>query len=197
MKAILATFFCIFAWWQYVLKWDENIELKTWVKRVFLLLGWLLLFVPAKTYSKIYNFLSTLKCIIINDMLPFVLFYFVITVAFTCAIQLQFRMLSVNSITKCEDLMGLETIFNNLDKVIYELIVATTRLDTDLKNVQIISDLFHDDNQNSTFIRLLLIAYAILSVIVLLNMLIAMMGTTMSVVMQEEGTGWRQYQVNV
>ena len=197
IQVILATLFFSFAWGQFILKSDENIKEYTWVKGVFLLFGWLLLLIPMRTYSKIYHFLSTLQSIIIDDMLPFVLFYLFITIAFSCAIQLQFRLLSTEAVPTDGSANGLEAIYNSLWKVIVELIVVTTGLETDLRNVQVVTDLFQGDNLNSSFVRLLLIAYTILSVIVLLNMLIAMMGTTMSVVMEREGTGWRQYQVEL
>ncbi len=68
-------------------------------------------------------------------------------------------------------------------------------MDTDLKHVQKVADVFHADALRSTWTETLLIIYGVVSVIVLLNMLIAMMGTTMSNTVQQHGTGWRQYQV--
>ena len=97
MSAILPLCFASFACWLfYEIETKEDITMKSyaWKKGNFLLFGWLLVLIPARTYSPIYNFLSTLKFIIIKDMLPFVLFHIVITVAFSCAIQLQFQLLT-------------------------------------------------------------------------------------------------------
>ncbi len=62
-------------------------------KGAFLLFGWLIVLIPARTYSPIYNFISTLKVIFLNDMVPFFGFFFIITLAFACAIYLQFQLL--------------------------------------------------------------------------------------------------------
>ena len=166
-----------------------------WKKGNFLLFGWLLVLIPARTYSPIYNFLSTLKFIIIKDMLPFVLFHIVITVAFSCTIQLQFQLLTADTISQAEDARGFHGFFTKSGTVLYELVILTTGMDTDLKHVQNVADLFHEDRQNSMYVEALLIMYGIISVIILLNMLIAMMGTTLSTVVEQHGTGWRQYQV--
>ena len=198
MSAILPLCFAIFACWLfYEIETKEDVTMKSyaWKKGNFLLFGWLLVLIPARTYSPIYNFLSTLKFIIIKDMLPFVLFHIVITVAFSCAIQLQFQLLTADTISQAEDARGFHGFFTKSGTVLYELIILTTGMDTDLKHVQNVADLFHEDRQNSMYVEALLIMYGIISVIILLNMLIAMMGTTLSTVVEQHGTGWRQYQV--
>ena len=191
MTMMLSTLFFIFSWYQFALQSQKGSSEYAWVKGVFLFLGWLIVLIPARTFRPIYTFLSTLKSIVVKDMLPFVLFYLTITIAFSCAVQLQLQMLSVES----EDGFGFDVLFHDVHKVFQELVVVTTGMETELKNIQDITDRFHKDALSSTFIRLLLIAYAVLSVIILLNMLIAMMGTTLSMVISKEGTGWRQHQV--
>ena len=198
MSAILPLCFALFAGWLFYdveTKEDVTMNSYAWKKGNFLLFGWLLVLIPARTYSPIYNFLSTLKFIIIKDMVPFVLFHIIITVAFSCTLQLQFQLLTVNTISEAEDARGFHEFFTKSGTVLYELIILTTGMDTDLKHVQNVADMFHEDRQSSMYVEALLIIYGIISVIILLNMLIAMMGTTLSMVVEEHGTGWRQYQV--
>ena len=191
MTIVLSTLFFIFSWYQFALQAQKNSSEYAWVKGVFLFLGWLIVLIPARTFRPIYVFLSTLKSIVIKDMLPFVLFYLTITIAFSCAVQLQLQMLPMEG----EAGFGFDVLFHDVDKVFQELVVITTGMETELKNMQDVTDRFHRNALNCTIIRLLLIAYAVLSGIILLNMLIAMMGSTLSMVVSKEGTGWRQHQV--
>ena len=191
MSAILPLCFAVFACWLfYEIETKEDVTMKSyaWKKGNFLLFGWLLVLIPARTYSPIYNFLSTLKFIIIKDMLPFALFHIVITVAFSCAIQLQFQLLTAGTINEAEDARGFHGFFTKSGTVLYKLVIMTTGMDTDLKHVQNVADMFHEDRQNSMYVEALLIMYGIISVIILLNMLIAMMGTTLSTVVEQHGT---------
>ncbi len=189
--ALQASLFTVLS---YVLYFSMRSESMTqvgyaWIKGTVLLTGWLLLFIPARTYGPIYSFIATLKYIVIRDMIPFILFYMVITVAFACALSLQFQVLSPDS-----DNEGLPTLLDSLNSVINELIILTTGMDTDLKHVQDVSGLF-DGTLTKAVVGILLVLYGLISVVILLNMLIALMGSTLSTVVTEEGLGWKQYQV--
>ncbi len=50
-------------------------------------------------------------------------------------------------------------------------------------------------NYRTFMVEGLLLFYALIGLIILLNMLIAMMSTTFNIVVEKQGTGWRQYQV--
>ncbi len=73
---------------------NGKLEAYVWFKGSALLVGWLLILAPARAYSPIYNFISAFKYIVIKDMVPFILFFVIISVAFGCAIQLQFQLLT-------------------------------------------------------------------------------------------------------
>ncbi len=167
-----------------------------WLKGVGLLFGWLVILVPARTYSPIYNFISTLKVIFLEDIIPFMLFFFTITFAFACAIQLQFRLLQnvhLHHLTT-GSLEG-HPVFNSSWEVAFQLVVFTVGMDTDLKHMQGVAELFKDHHVGNYWVRALLIGYGVVSALILLNMLIAMMGTTLTNVTGTKGTGWRQHQV--
>ena len=198
VQIILSLLFAIAAWCLFIFIANGNM-LQTdyaWLKGVFLLFGWFIVMIPGRTYSPIYNFISTLKFILIKDMIPFTLFYFIITIAFACAMQLQFQLVLNDAVLKGIELDGLQAHLSNIARVAYELLVMTVGLETDLSHVQDVSDAFKEGYQKSKIIKTLLIGYGVVSVVILLNMLIALMGTTLTVVLETEGTGWRQYQVS-
>ncbi len=180
-----------------ILAQGNNMDQDTfaWLRGACLLFGWLIVLIPARTYSPIYNFISTLKFIFLKDMIAFLLFFLIITIAFACAMQLQFQLLVNKSVAQGVSETELPGLLHNIRGATYELVLMAIGMDTDLKHVKGVSDLFNEHSMNGYWIRTLLIAYGVLSVLILLNMLIAMMGTTLTVVMETEGTGWRQHQV--
>ncbi len=163
------------------------------VKGFSLLFGWLIILVPARIYGPTFHVISTLKLLVINDMIPFLFFYLIITLAFACAVQVQFQLFHLGSFSpNTHDLIHhLQT----LGTVFFELLVVTVGLDTDLKHIQGVTDSFGESPLNVTVMQVLLTTYCVLSALILLNMLIAMMGTTMDRVTQDEGLIWKQHQV--
>ncbi len=116
--------------------YEHNLTTYMWVKGTAMLAGWLYTLIPARAFSPIYNFLIALKYIISKDMVPFLLFYGVISIAFGCALQLQFQLLSVGNLSSCEDCTGYQDMYHSIGQVTSELLVMTFGMDTDLKHVQ-------------------------------------------------------------
>ncbi len=71
---------------------SEAVSVETYmtIKSLCMVVGWLALLIPARAYSPIYNFISAFKYIVIKDMVPFVLFFVIISIAFGAAIQVSF-----------------------------------------------------------------------------------------------------------
>ena len=179
-----------FAWAVFISKivnWNtENFEM---MKGFFLLFGWLMLLFPLTSFSPIYKLISVLKYIVIRDMFPWITIYITISIGFTLAIKLQFGQLPSSS--SCEDLTAF------LDKTMptfFELVVMTSGLDTDLRNVRSLACLFENNSKRVYMILFLITLYAVISAVVLLNMLIAIMSNTVTNAQQDKG--WRQYQVS-
>ena len=87
---------------------------------------------------------------------------------------------------------------NHLQRVTYvvwQLCIMTVGMDTKLKDLQNIGNVFYRERYSNLYVEILVFLYGVLSVILLLNMLIAAMNTTYSDVMVEQAKGWRQYQV--
>ncbi len=127
MSAILPVCFAVAAIWAFSIgKTEETIRQFAFAKGLFLLLGWLLILVPLRAYSPIYNFLTALKFIVVKDMLPYTIFFCIITVAFSCALQLQFQFVSRDAVDAAEDASGFSGFFTMFGTVMYELVIMST-----------------------------------------------------------------------
>ena len=164
-------------------------------KGLCLFCGWLIVLIPGRTYSPMYNVMETVKVIIIKDFTPFLLLYLVIAVGFSCAIFMQFELLATDGAQGCEETSGLMDLLWGVRPVTYELFVTVIGMDSDIKHVTNVSCLFKSDTLSDWMIGFLLTVYAITTVLIFLNMLIAMMGSTLTLVTQTTGLGWQQYQV--
>ena len=187
---IVELLFTLLAWTVFVLE-ITNLDISgyVWIKGFFLLFGWLMLLIPMTSYGPVYKLISVQKYIIIRDMIPWIMIYITISIGFATAIKLQFDQLPGSS--SCEDLTGF---LNKTGHTFFELVIMTSGLDTDLKHVRNLACLF-EDNANNVFVILFLITtYAVVSAVVLLNMLIAIMSNTVTKAQNDKG--WRQYQVS-
>ena len=168
-----------------------------WVKAIVILTGWIVVLILGRAYSPIFNFISVLKFIFVKNMVPFLLFYVILSIAFGCAIQLQFQLLREET-AKLEEFGSISTFgnfFASVPHVMWELFIMTEGMDTNLRHIQNVGYLFELDKYRSFIIELLIFIYGLISTIILLNMLIAAMNTTYSDVITKQGKGWRQYQV--
>ena len=173
-----------------------TVEYYTWVKGVAILSGWIIVLLIARAYNPIYTFMSAMKYIIVKNMVPFLIFYLILTIAFGCAIQLQFQLLSEETVSDSEyGSVAFRFFFNSVPYVVLELVIMTAGMDTDLKNIQNVGYLFEIDKYKSFVTEFLIFIYGLISIILLLNLLIATMNDTYSGVISEQGKGWRQYQV--
>ena len=173
-----------------------TVEYYAWIKGVAILSGWIIVLLIARAYNPIYAFMSAMKYIIVKNMVPFVIFYLILTIAFGCAIQLQFQLLSEETVADSEyGSVAFRFFFNSVPYVVLELVIMTAGMDTDLKHIQNVGYLFEIDKYKSFVTELLIFVYGLISIILLLNLLIATMNDTYSGVILEQGKGWRQYQV--
>ena len=176
---------------------DFSAENYVWMKAVVILTGWIIVLILGRAYSPIFNFISVLKYIFIKNMVPFLLFYVILSIAFGCAIQLQFQLLRQDTaiIEEFGSISTFGNFFTSVPYVVWELFIMTEGMDTNLRHIQNVGYLFELDKYRSFCIELLLFIYGLISTIILLNMLIATMNTTYSDVITKQGKGWRQYQV--
>ena len=137
-----------------------------WIKSCLLLFGWLVLLVPLRSYSPVYQLIQILKYIAVFDIFPWILLYMTINSAFAAAIQLQFQLLpdSARCVEEESDLKG---ILHDFINALYELMIVTSGLDTDMKHTQNLRCLFEYNNRVPYTILLFVTTYGIVSTIAL------------------------------
>ena len=186
-------FFMAFAWTFCVSK-ITTFDAIVWSRGFFLLFGWLMLLVPMTSYNRVYKLISVLKYIIMYDVMPWILIYMTITLGFALAIKLEFEELP--KAEPCtDDQPDLTGQLQDAGHALFELIIMTSGLDTDIKNIRGLFCLFKYNSKSVFLILFFVTLYAVISAVVLLNMLIAIMSNTVTEAQQDKG--WRQYQVSV
>ena len=106
-----------------------------WLKGVVIFSGWMIVLIIGRAYSPIYNFVIALKYIFVKDMVPFLLFFVVLTLAFGCAIQLQFQLLSPETVED-QSSVWLVSFLTSAPHVVWELFILTAGMDAEIMNVQ-------------------------------------------------------------
>ena len=82
----------------------------------------------------------------------------------------------------------------SLRQALYELLIMTCDLDTNLKHIRSVACVFSENDKSEAGVITWVTVYAVLSTIVLLNMLIAIMSNAVTYGQQDKG--WRQYRVS-
>ena len=165
-----------------------------WLKGIVIFCGWMIVLIIGRAYSPIYNFVIALKYIFVKDMVPFLLFFVVLTVAFGCAIQLQFQLLSPETVED-QSAIWLVNFLTSAPQVVWELAILTSGMDAEIMNVQSVGNMFKTDQYRTFYVEALLFLYGLTAIVILLNMLIAAMSETYLNVIAKQGKGWRQFQV--
>ena len=83
-----------------------------------------------------------------------------------------------------------------MNKVLWELVIMTIGLDTDIKEITDSGLVFKKEGYSEWLIEVPVLIYSVITMLITFNMLIAMMQNTFTVVLQNQATGWRQYQVS-
>ena len=191
---ILELLFTILAWAEFAPKLlNLNMSDHLLIEEFFFLFGWLMLLIPLKSHNQIYKLISVLKYIMIYDILPWIIIYMIISIGFATAIKLQFQALPDSP--PCVDYQPeLKGFLQGTGGTLYELMVMTSGLDTDIKHVRSLGCIFKDSAKSVYTVLFLITMYAVISAVILLNMLIAIMSNTVTEAQQDKG--WRQYQVS-
>ena len=193
-EIIVRFFFFAFTWAVFIASLVEiNRNDYAWIKGSFLLFGWLVLLIPLRSYSPVYQLIEVLKYITITDMFPWILLYITISSAFASAIQLQFQLLPYSP-TCIDEEHEMKGTLPDYIQALFELVLMTTGLDTEITQVQNVACVFEHHQRKPYATTVLITLYAVISAVVLLNMLIAIMSNTIS--KAQQGKGWRQYQVS-
>ena len=158
-----------------------NLDAYTYVTTLSLALGWLLTFYWASAFEPVYRFLKALKFIILKDVVSFLIFYIFVLLAFSNAIYA--------NMTWVPSLMEQ---YDNVNDVIYELLLvgcgASSRMsDQDLANE------FEKLGYKSLLFTILFTTYIFITLVGLLNLIIASMCHTYESFARTDHEGYRQH----
>ena len=139
-----------------------------------LLLGWMFVLFYTRCCRVTCRFSIMIQTMFFRDLLYFLTVYGIVLIAFSFAMNAMFTYLgNANS---------------NLNDILYDMMNVITDLDQKQQT---------KDARYKTFAKLLLIFYAIVAVILLMNMLIAMMNTSYETVRVTRCNLWRQQQLSI
>ena len=148
---------------------------------ISLIFGWLLSLYLASAFESIYRFLAALKTIVLKDIMSFLFFYIFILLAFSNALfAIMKRVPSL-----AEDYRG-------LDDVIFELVLLGVGAESSMSYENIAVE-FIDAGYDPFFFKILLTSYIIITLVGLLNLIIASMCDTYSSFALTDHQGWRQH----
>ena len=125
---------------------DEYDQTYLSAKGISVLLGWVLLFMPVRTFWPIYNLLQTIRLISVKVLVPFVIFYIFINMAFSAAIQLQIQLMRNSNATVIKEDDGLDELHDDLSLVMWEFLMLTFSLQskfTDVNDIKGLDFLFN------------------------------------------------------
>ena len=130
--------------------------------------------------------ISVLRYTVFYDLFSWIIIYLIFSIGFATAILLQFQLLPSAAACFGEEanLMGF---LNQTGNALYELVLITSGLESDLKEVRSIACLFESNQQETTPILVFITTYAIISAVVFLNMLIAIMSNTVTEAQNDKG----------
>ena len=147
---------------------------------ISLVLGWLLSFYWASAFEPVYRFLSALKIIILKDVLSFIFFYIFVLLAYAHAMYV--------TMSTVPALAGNYTI--NL--VMFELLLLGCGADSRM-SAESIGEEFEKDNEDPTLFQFLFASYILITMVGLLNLVIASMCDSYKGFTETDNQGWRQH----
>ena len=160
---------------------DYNDTLFNDMTTISLVLGWILSFYWASAFEPVYKFLSALKIIILKDVLSFLFFYIFILLAYANAMYV--------TISTVPTLVGNYT---TLNEVMFELLLLGVGADSRM-SAEDIGGQFENSNQDPTLFEFLFASYIIITMVGLLNLIIASMCDSYKGFTQTDNLGWRQH----
>ena len=139
-----------------------------------LLLGWLFVLFFTRGCRVTCRFSLMIQNLFLSDLVYFLTVYGIVLVGFSFAMNAMFTYMGEAELS--------------ISKVFYDMMNVVTDLDQKQRT---------EESRHYLFTKLLLIVYAIVAVILLLNMLIAMMNTSYEIVTVTRCNLWRQQQLSI
>ena len=150
-----------------------------------LILGWLLTFYWASAFEPVFRFISTLKMIILKDIMSFLFFYIFVLLAYSHGI---FIILST--------VPSLSQEYPTLNNVLFELLLVGCGADSRMSSDDIGSE-FEKVGSDPLLFKLLFTSYIIVTMVGLLNLIIASMCDSYKKFTETDNQGWRQHSLKM
>ena len=163
---------------------DINHELHddyTYITTLSLAVGWLLTFYWASAFEPVYRFLRALRFIILKDVISFLIFYIFVLLAFSNAIYAM--------MTWVPRLMEQ---YNSVNDVMYELLLVGCGASSRMSSEDVANE-FEKLGHKSLLFTILFTTYIFITLVGLLNLIIASMCHTYESFARTDHEGYRQH----
>ena len=149
------------------------------------IIGWLLTFYWASAFEPVYRFLSALKLIVLKDVMSFLFFYIFVLLAYSYGL---FIVMS--------GVPNLLREFPTIQEVMFELLLVGCGVDSRMSSHGI-ADEFEMVGYNPLFFHFLFTSYIIITLVGLLNLVIASMVDSYQKFSETENHGWLQHSLKM
>ena len=149
------------------------------------IIGWLLTFYWASAFEPVYRFLSALKLIVLKDIMSFLFFYIFVLLAYSYGL---FIVMS--------GIPNLLQEFPTLQEVMFELLLVGCGVDSRM-STDGIGEEFEMAGYNPLFFHFLFTSYIIITLVGLLNLVIASMVDSYQKFSETDNHGWLQHSLKM
>ena len=149
------------------------------------IIGWLLTFSWASAFEPVYRFLSALKLIVLKDIMSFLFFYIFVLLAYSYGL---FIVMS--------GIPNLLQEFPTLQEVMFELLLVGCGVESRMSSESIAEE-FEMAGYNSLFFHFLFTSYIIITLVGLLNLVIASMVDSYQKFNETDNHGWLQHSLKM
>ena len=149
------------------------------------ILGWLLTFYWASAFEPVYRFISALQMIILKDVMSFLFFYIFVLLAYSHGMFI--IMSSVPSLSQD---------YQSLNTVMFELLLVGCGADSRMSSDDIAAE-FEKVGIDSMLFKFLFTSYIIVTMVGLLNLIIASMCDSYKKFTETDNQGWRQHSLKM
>ena len=149
------------------------------------ILGWLLTFYWASAFEPVFRFVSALKMIILKDIMSFLFFYIFVLLAYSHGIYIVLSTVP-----------SLSQEYPNLNNVLFELLLVGCGADSRMSSEDIGSE-FEKIGDDPLLFKFLFTSYIIVTMVGLLNLIIASMCDSYKKFTETDNQGWRQHSLKM
>ena len=160
---------------------NSNHDAYSYFTTISIVVGWLLTFYWAGAFEPVYRFLRALRFIILKDIISFLFLYIFVLLAFSNAIYA--------IMTWVPSLMEQ---YDDVNDVMYELLLVGCAASSRMSSEDVASE-FDRLGYSSLMFKILFTTYILITLVGLLNLIIASMCDTYASFLRTDHEGYRQH----